>query len=65
MTVLDFALATELEAREPPEVRGRSRADVRLLAGTIGTGEVSHHRFTDLPDLLRPGDVLVDPTAPG
>ncbi|HEX9338041.1 MAG TPA: S-adenosylmethionine:tRNA ribosyltransferase-isomerase, partial [Pseudonocardiaceae bacterium] len=59
MTVLDFALATELEAREPPEVRGRSRADVRLLAGTIGTGEVSHHRFTDLPDLLRPGDVLV------
>ncbi len=52
-----FALTTELEAHEPPEARGLARDEVRLL---LGSGEeTSHHRFTDLPDLLRPGDVLV------
>jgi S-adenosylmethionine:tRNA ribosyltransferase-isomerase len=57
MTALDFELPSRLEAHEPAEVRGRSRADVRLL---VGAGdEVSHHRFTDLPGLLRAGDVLV------
>jgi S-adenosylmethionine:tRNA ribosyltransferase-isomerase len=52
-----------LEAHEPPEARGLSRDGVRLLVGRrgtgTGTGEVSHHAFTDLPELLRPGDVLV------
>jgi S-adenosylmethionine:tRNA ribosyltransferase-isomerase len=57
--VLDFTLPPELEAHEPPEARGLGRDDVRLLVGRRGTGEVSHHSFTDLPDLLRPGDVLV------
>jgi S-adenosylmethionine:tRNA ribosyltransferase-isomerase len=57
MTVVDFELPAALEAHEPPEERGRSRDDVRLLVGAHGT--VSHHRFTDLPDLLCPGDVLV------
>jgi S-adenosylmethionine:tRNA ribosyltransferase-isomerase len=57
MTVLDFALPSQLEAHEPPEARGRSRADVRLL---VGAGdEIGHHRFTELPSLLRAGDVLV------
>jgi S-adenosylmethionine:tRNA ribosyltransferase-isomerase len=32
---------------------------VRLLVGRRATGEVSHHAFTDLPRLLRAGDVLV------
>lgn len=59
MTVLDFELPADLEAREPPEAHGASRADVRLLVGTIGPNDVTHHRFTDLPGLLRPGDVLV------
>jgi S-adenosylmethionine:tRNA ribosyltransferase-isomerase len=59
MTVLEFALPADLEAREPPEARGLGRDDVRLLVGRRGTGEVSHHRFTDLPGLLRAGDVLV------
>ena len=59
MTVLDFELPAELEAREPPEARGTARSDVRLLLGTIGTGDVTHHRFADLPDLLRAGDLLV------
>jgi S-adenosylmethionine:tRNA ribosyltransferase-isomerase len=57
MTVLDFELPTALEAHEPPEARGLSRDGVRLL---VGAGDsVSHHRFIDLPDLLRAGDVLV------
>jgi S-adenosylmethionine:tRNA ribosyltransferase-isomerase len=58
-SVLDFVLPAELEAHEPPEARGLSRDGVRLLTGNRVTGEVGHHRFTDLPELLRPGDVLV------
>jgi S-adenosylmethionine:tRNA ribosyltransferase-isomerase len=57
MTVLDFTLPSTLEAHEPPEARGLRRDGVRLL---VGAGEsVTHHRFTDLPWLLRAGDVLV------
>jgi S-adenosylmethionine:tRNA ribosyltransferase-isomerase len=48
-----------VEAAEPPEVRGRSRDDVRLLVGRRGSGAVSHHRFDELPSQLREGDVLV------
>ncbi len=56
-TVLEFSLPARLEAHEPPEARGLSRDGVRLLVGR-GSG-VTHHRFTELPTLLRPGDVLV------
>ncbi|MGH4012371.1 MAG: S-adenosylmethionine:tRNA ribosyltransferase-isomerase [Pseudonocardiaceae bacterium] len=56
---LDFMLPAELEAHEPPEARGLARDGVRLLVGSNSTGELSHHRFAELPDLLRPGDVLV------
>jgi S-adenosylmethionine:tRNA ribosyltransferase-isomerase len=59
MSVLEFNLPKNLEAHEPPEARGQRRDGVRLLVGVAGSGEVSHHRFTELPDLLRPGDVLV------
>jgi S-adenosylmethionine:tRNA ribosyltransferase-isomerase len=59
VTVLDFALPPALEAHEPPEGRGLARDGVRLLVGRRGTGEVSRHAFTDLPALLRPGDVVV------
>jgi S-adenosylmethionine:tRNA ribosyltransferase-isomerase len=59
MTVLDFTLPAELEAHEPPEARGLARDGVRLLTGSKSTGELRHRRFTELPDLLRPGDVLV------
>lgn len=51
----DFTLPPELIAQEPPAERGASR----LLALDPATGRVAHHRFTDLPALLRPGDVLV------
>ncbi|MUN38088.1 S-adenosylmethionine:tRNA ribosyltransferase-isomerase [Actinomadura litoris] len=55
----DFVLPAALEAREPPEARGRGRDGVRLLVGRRATGEVSHHGFGDLPALLDPGDLLV------
>jgi S-adenosylmethionine:tRNA ribosyltransferase-isomerase len=56
---LDFVLPPELEAREPPEARGLGRDGVRLLVTARGGEEVHHARFADLPDLLRPGDLLV------
>ena len=56
---MDFTVPASLEANQPPEWRGLTRDDVRLLVGRRGTGEVTHHAFTDLPDILRPGDVLV------
>ncbi len=44
-------------AHEPPEVRGRSREDVRLLV-TVG-GEHRHARFEDLSHFLAAGGLLV------
>jgi S-adenosylmethionine:tRNA ribosyltransferase-isomerase len=59
VTVLDFTVPAALEAHEPPEARGLRRDHVRLLVGSASTGEVRHHRFTELPELLHRGDVLV------
>jgi S-adenosylmethionine:tRNA ribosyltransferase-isomerase len=56
---LDFELPTELEAHEPPEARGLARDQVRLLVSYIEDDRVEHRRFTDLPDVLRPGDLVV------
>src|SRR5690349_14581606 len=56
---LDFELPAELEAREPPEARGLSRDQVRLMVSHLGDDSVEHHRFVDLPDVLHPGDLLV------
>ncbi|MGY1694835.1 S-adenosylmethionine:tRNA ribosyltransferase-isomerase [Geodermatophilus sp. SYSU D00814] len=44
-------------ATAPPERRGLTRDGVRLLA--VGPGRTTSARFTDLPDLLEPGDLLV------
>ncbi|MEV2255006.1 S-adenosylmethionine:tRNA ribosyltransferase-isomerase [Streptomyces sp. NPDC050147] len=54
----------ELAARVPAEQRGPGlgRDAVRLLVSR-GT-EVSHHAFTDLPALLRAGDLLIVNTSP-
>ena len=54
---LEFEVPPELEAHEPPEVRGRARDDVRLLV-TRPDGH-RHARFEDLPRFLRAGDLLV------
>ncbi len=57
--VLDFALPPEREAHEPPEARGVPRDGVALMVSRRAAGEVSHHRFTGLLQILLPGDLLV------
>jgi S-adenosylmethionine:tRNA ribosyltransferase-isomerase len=54
-----FDLPAALEAREPPEARGLPRDGVRLMVSRSRSSAVTHHRFTDLPPLLLPGDLLV------
>src|SRR5688500_4417426 len=56
---LDFDLPAELEAGEPPEARGLARDEVRLMVSYRANDRVVHTRFRELPDFLRPGDVLV------
>jgi S-adenosylmethionine:tRNA ribosyltransferase-isomerase len=56
---LDFVLPPELEAREPAELRGSGRDDVRLMVSDRETGGIVHARFRDLPQFLRRGDLLV------
>src|SRR5438128_4240758 len=56
---LDFVLPPELEAREPAELRGSGRDDVRLMVTCLQSGDVVHARFRDLPQFLRRGDLLV------
>jgi S-adenosylmethionine:tRNA ribosyltransferase-isomerase len=56
---LDFELPEKLEAHEPPEARGLARDQVRLLVSHISDNRLEHRRFTDLPDVLRPGDLVV------
>src|ERR1700687_6523315 len=58
-SALDFQLPAELEAQEPPEARGVARDHVRLLVSHLEDDRVEHLRFTDLPDVLRPGDLVV------
>jgi S-adenosylmethionine:tRNA ribosyltransferase-isomerase len=57
--VIDFVLPAEREAHDPPEARGLPRDGVRMLVSRRSSGEISHHAFRDLPDLLLPGDLLV------
>jgi S-adenosylmethionine:tRNA ribosyltransferase-isomerase len=59
MSAVEFALPAQLEARQPAEVRGTGRDDVRMLVSDRGTGEVTHAHFRDLPRFLRAGDLLV------
>jgi S-adenosylmethionine:tRNA ribosyltransferase-isomerase len=56
---LDFVLPPELEAREPAELRGSGRDDVKLMVSDRSAGTVIHAHFRDLPQFLRPGDLLV------
>lgn len=54
---LEFDRPAGLEATQPPELRGLARDGVRLLE--TGAGPSSHHAFRELPERLRPGDLLV------
>jgi S-adenosylmethionine:tRNA ribosyltransferase-isomerase len=56
---LDFELPAELEAHEPPEARGVARDQVRLMVSHLEDDSVEHRRFVDLPEVLRPGDLVV------
>ena len=56
---IEFTLPAELEAHDPPEARGTPRDRVRMLVSRAATGQLSHHRFSELPGLLRPGDLIV------
>ncbi|HEY6791413.1 MAG TPA: S-adenosylmethionine:tRNA ribosyltransferase-isomerase [Trebonia sp.] len=57
--LVNFDLPAVLEAREPPEARGLPRDGVRLMVSRSRAEAVMHHRFSDLPSLLLPGDLLV------
>lgn len=52
---LDFELPPEMIAQVPPQ----RRTDSRLLRYRRGDRTLLHHTFSDLPKLLRPGDLLV------
>jgi S-adenosylmethionine:tRNA ribosyltransferase-isomerase len=56
---LEFTLPPELEAHEPPEARGLTRDEVRLMVSCRRDDTVIHARFKDLTSFLGPGDVLV------
>ena len=58
-TVLDFDLPPELEASEPPEVRGLARDEVRLMVSYRADNRVIHTQFRELNTYLDPGDLLV------
>jgi S-adenosylmethionine:tRNA ribosyltransferase-isomerase len=51
----DYTLPEELIAQEPLEPRDAAR----LLVLERGGDRTAHHQVRDLPDLLRPGDLLV------
>ncbi|MBA3657845.1 MAG: tRNA preQ1(34) S-adenosylmethionine ribosyltransferase-isomerase QueA [Gemmatimonadaceae bacterium] len=51
----DFELPPELIAQHP----AARREDSRLMVVHRLTGEIEHHRFTDLPGLIAPNDCLV------
>lgn len=57
MSVLTFPEL--LPAAAPAEVRGRTRADVALLAATRSDGLLRTARFEELSRFLQPGDLLV------
>ncbi|HEX6084236.1 MAG TPA: S-adenosylmethionine:tRNA ribosyltransferase-isomerase [Thermoanaerobaculia bacterium] len=59
MTTLDFELPRELEAREPAELRGDGRDDVRLMVTRRDDDSIVHAHFRDLPRFLRAGDLVV------
>ena len=56
---LEFDLPAELEASEPPEARGLSRDQVKLMVSNYQTDNVAHAKFRDIIDYLDAGDVLV------
>lgn len=59
MSSLAFELPAVLEATAPQEAWGTPRDGVRLMVAARGEGTITHTRFAALPEILRPGDLLV------
>ena len=57
--MIAFDLPRELEAREPAELRGDGRDDVRLMVSRRDDDSIVHAHFRDFPKFLRAGDLLV------
>ena len=58
-TPLQFELPPELEAHEPPELRGLRRDHVRLMVLPRFEGDAIHTKFDALGDFLQAGDLIV------
>ena len=56
---LAFELPTALEATEPPEARGCARDGVRLMVADATEDRIAHAAFTELPEFLDAGDLVV------
>jgi S-adenosylmethionine:tRNA ribosyltransferase-isomerase len=57
--LMHFELPDDLLAHEPPEARGIERDEVRLMVSWPQLDEIRHTEFTQLPEFLQRGDVLV------
>ena len=55
MSDFDYSLPSSLIAQTPIEPRDHSR----LMSLSRADGGMGHHRFYELPEMLRPGDVMV------
>jgi S-adenosylmethionine:tRNA ribosyltransferase-isomerase len=58
-TALHFDLPAALEATGPPEARGLTRDAVRMLVATRHDGRLVHATFSELPQFLVEGDLVV------
>jgi S-adenosylmethionine:tRNA ribosyltransferase-isomerase len=54
-----FRLPVALEANEPPEARGLTRDQVRMMVSHYATDKIVHATFGDIGRYLHDGDVLV------
>lgn len=52
---LDYELPENLIAQKPAEPRDSSR----LMVVNVSGGEISHHKFHDLPNFLKSGDAVI------
>jgi hypothetical protein len=59
MKALSFDLPSLLEAGEPPEARGLSRDQVRLMISHYRDDRLYHTNFRDMLRFLEAGDLLV------
>jgi S-adenosylmethionine:tRNA ribosyltransferase-isomerase len=59
MDAYDYGLPDDAIAQEPVEPRSAARLMVGPGLGGGGDGDIAHRTMGDLPDLLRPGDLVV------